>query len=181
MTTLRTRLLVAGLLGHLVIQMWHTLADRNRWPFCSYNMFSFRAKDLQTHRRVRLVTDRGAVLGPMSVWGLLPLEFFRVDTLVKKVFLQNTDPQLMDAFCADVIGRLNGRGWPAWDEVKKSPSPPPGHRVVALELYAVETDLMVDDPHDALQVRKATLVHSYDPDRVLGHHESPAWRLPEGA
>lgn len=179
MTGARLSALAIGLTGHLCLQMAHTLADRNTWPYCSYNMFSFQAKDVQGQRRVRLVTDRGAALGPAAVWGLLPLEFFRVDRIVKKLFVEEDDHGRRDEFCAAVLERLNNRPWRRWDEVKPSLSPPPGHRIVAMELYHVEVLVGGPDPRNPRRVRNARLLHTYDPHDMMPRHGAPPWQLTE--
>ncbi|SDT83353.1 hypothetical protein SAMN05216371_8174 [Streptomyces sp. TLI_053] len=159
--------LAAALTGHLALQLFHTLTDRNTWPYCSYNMFSFHAKGVQTRWHVKLVTDGGLVLGPVSAWGLLPLEFFRVDAIIKKVFLQNVDPDLRTSFCESVLVRLNTRPWRGWDEVKRPPVPPAGQRIVAMELCTVELDLVTTDAQGRPRIRGTRLIHTHDPDRVL--------------
>src|ERR1700722_1181302 len=132
-------------LGYLAVQLLHTWQDRNNWPFCSYNMFSYQLGNRQTQQRVTLVTDQGAVLGPAPPWGLMPVEFFRVERILDYVFVKNPDKKLKDAMCGAIINRLNTTQWAGWDEIRNSFTPPSGHQIVALEFSYVDVDFTLCD------------------------------------
>src|SRR5262245_20893451 len=95
----RIRAVCSFFLAYFSIQMWHTIRDKNRWPFCSYNMFSYFMSDHQTQPRVRLITDNGLTRGPMVPWGLMPVEFFRVEKILRQVLVSNEDVEVRNAFC----------------------------------------------------------------------------------
>jgi hypothetical protein len=171
---------VLGLgLAYLAAQMAHTMANAKRWPFCPYDMFSFHIAERQSHRRIRLITNRGTVLGPVNPWGLMPLEFFRVDDIVKKALIGCQIPETRDAFCEAVLARLNDKRWKSWDEIRGGYHPPPNERISGLELYVVDVELAVHDLHDPLDVANARLVYRYDP-AVLFRSVGPIeWKLRE--
>jgi hypothetical protein len=145
-------------------------------------MFSYQLGDNQQQQRIRLVTDRGAVLGPTNPWGLMPVEFFRVEKILEQVFLAHSSTALKDEFSAALLNRLNKRRWRNWDEIRAPFHPPPGHQIVAMELYLVDIDFATCDPADPRQVRQATLLHRHDPLGVLAIGDSePPWHWKKGA
>jgi hypothetical protein len=168
-----SRALIAGAVALISAQFWHTLRDRNRWPLCSYNLFNYYIPDRYPQVRVRLVTDRGSVVGPTDPWGVLPLEFFRVVSVIERVFLVCEDREVKDRFCRRVLRRLDASPWSGWDEIKGSYRPPPGERFVAMDLYLVEVDFDRCDPRDRQHVVSAVLLHRHDPQRVVD--TEPEW------
>ncbi|MEU8971259.1 hypothetical protein AB0D11_18640 [Streptomyces monashensis] len=175
---LLSRAIVAGTSLYLAGQVWHTVTNTNRWPFCTFNMFAYHKRDRALQMRVRLFTDDGRVIGPADPWSLLPLEFFRVVSVLERVFHSQDDIAARDRFCRHTLDRLNRRRWPAWDEVKASFSPGAGRRFVAMELYFVEVDFRTCSPFDRSHVLSAELVHRYDPEGAV-REKSPesVWRL----
>jgi hypothetical protein len=149
--------------GYLAVQSVCTMRNSNSWPFCSYNMFSYRVGDRCHQPRVRLVTDRGTVLGPTDPWGLLPVDFFRVESILKIIFSARASRRVRDRFCADVLRRLNARPWPRWEEVVESFRPAPGERFVGMELSVVEVDFEVCDPNDRAVALNSRVIHLHDP------------------
>lgn len=165
------RAILAGTSAYLVGQVAHTVANTNRWPFCTFNMFAYHKRDRALQMRVRLLTDDGEAVGPTDPWSLLPLEFFRVVSVLERVFHAQDDTEIRDRFCRQALERLNRRGWPGRDEVKASFRAGPGRRFVALELYFVEVDFRTCSPFDRTEVTSAGLVHRYDPLGVVSDRE----------
>ncbi|MFI6761058.1 hypothetical protein ACIBF5_18170 [Micromonospora sp. NPDC050417] len=161
----------------LGLQMRHTVKNTNRWPWCSYNMFSYRKSHRAMQLRTRLVTASGVCVGPTDPWGLLPLEFFRVISLLERIFFTQQDMAVREEFCRGVLARLNRAPWKGWDEVKPALLAPPGQRFAALELYLVAVDFDRCDPVDRLHVESVELVHRHDPDGVAATCPPPRWRL----
>ncbi|MFG2357838.1 hypothetical protein [Streptomyces sp. NPDC048521] len=168
---------VASGLLYLGMQVGHTVRNSNRWPWCSYNMFSYRSRDRAYQARVRLFTDRSTVVGPADPWGLLPLEFFRVVSLVDDVFIEMREQGRQEQFCRSVIELLNTSSWSRFDERRASFTPPPGERFVAIEVYLVVVDFRVCDPQDRTDVVSAELLHRHDPLGVAAIAEAPKWTL----
>ncbi|MFJ3093239.1 hypothetical protein [Streptomyces hydrogenans] len=177
---LLSRAILAGTSAYLAGQVVHTVLNTNRWPFCTFNMFAYHKRDQALQMRVRLFTDDGEAVGPTDPWSLLPLEFFRVVSVLERVFHAQDDVEVRDRFCRQALERLNRRGWRAWDEVKASFSAGPGRRFVAMELYFVEVDFRTCSPFDRTEVTSAELVHRYDPEGVVADQpEASLWRFVE--
>ncbi|MEU1308346.1 hypothetical protein ABZ419_05530 [Streptomyces cinnamoneus] len=180
----RTRHLPAVILGtataYLGAQLWHTVRDRNRWPFCAYNMFNYRVPETWEQLRIVLYDDRGRTTGPQDPWGLLPVEFFRVVSILESVLIGNQDEKLKEEFCERTLHRLNTARWPDFDEVRASAALPDGRPFAALEVYLVEVDAVRCDPRDRASVLSAGLLHRHDPGRVTGP-DGPRWRPAAGS
>lgn len=177
---LLSRAILAGTSAYLVGQVVHTVLNTNRWPFCTFNMFAYHKRDQALQMRVRLFTDDGEAIGPTDPWSLLPLEFFRVVSVLERVFHAQDDIEVRDRFCRQALERLNRRSRRAWDEVKASFRPGPGRRFVAMELYFVEVDFRTCSPFDRTEVTWAELVHRYDPTGVVApRQEAGLWRFVE--
>lgn len=178
-----SRAVLAGTALFLTGQVWHTVTNTNRWPFCSFNMFAYHKRDQALQMRVRLFTDDGTVVGPADPWALLPLEFFRVVSVLERVFHAQEDLGVRDAFCRQVLDRLNRRGWSSWDEVKAAFRPGRGRSFVAMELYFVQVDFRTCAPGDRAHVLSAELVHRFDPGGVIDPGQDPAgmWRIADPA
>ncbi|QMU75411.1 hypothetical protein GXW83_06260 [Streptacidiphilus sp. PB12-B1b] len=137
----RAPLLAAAVLGGLTAaQFVHTVRDRNRWPICSNNMFNRVMPDRLPQLRVRL-RDGDRWTEPRSVYGLLPLEFFRVVDICAAVLLENEDTEVRDRFCRRVVQRLNARPWKGFDEVAGSERPTSARGFTGLEMLLVTVDL----------------------------------------
>lgn len=172
--------ILAGTCVYLGSQVWHTLTNTNRWPFCTFNMFAYHKRDQALQMRVRLFTDDGETTGPADPWSLLPLEFFRVVSLLERVFHTHDDVVERDRFCQRALARLNRGGWSSWDEIKGSFAPGRGRRFAAMELYFVEVDFRTCSPSDRSHVLTAELVHRYDPQGVVPVDEPAGlWRYAE--
>lgn len=145
--------LFAGLLS---VQVWHTVRDRNRWPICSNNMFNRVLPERIPQLRVRL-RDGDVWTDPRSVYGLLPLEFFRVVDILDAVLVDNKDHVVRDRFCARVIDRLNTRPWNSFDEVHASERPTSSRGFTGIEILLVIVDVSdysstVDGPFHGCRV-----------------------------
>jgi hypothetical protein len=172
---------VAASIAYLGIQVRQTVKDRNAWPFCAYNMFNYYLPDRFQQARVVLATDRGELVGPADPWPLLPLEFFRVISIIERVFITCEDRDVRDDFCRRVLHRLNTRPWRDWDEIRGSFRPPAGQRFAGLELYLVDVDFTRCDPVDRTHVLSADLVHRHDPEGVFaGRADRGLWRFVDG-
>ncbi|MFI9003769.1 hypothetical protein [Streptomyces sp. NPDC053541] len=177
---LLSRAILAGTSVYLAGQVVHTVLNTNRWPFCTFNMFAYHKRDQALQMRVRLFMDDGETVGPTDPWSLLPLEFFRVVSVLERVFHAQDDVEVRDRFCRQALERLNRRGWRAWDEVKPAFRAGPGRRFVAMELYFVEVDFRTCSPFDRTEVTSAELVHRYDPAGVVaGQSAEVLWRFVE--
>jgi hypothetical protein len=130
-------------------------------------MFSYRLGGTSTQLRVLLATDHGYLHGPDDPWGLLPVEAFRIDSILHLVFSGGVPAEIKDGFCEQVLGRLNASKWRKWDEIKDSYHLPDGHQFVALAVYLVEVDFVVADPDDRSDVVRAQCLHCFDPGQVF--------------
>ncbi len=128
------------------------------------------------------VRDIGHLFGPADPWALLPLEFFRVISVIERVFITCEDPHVRDDFCRKALHRLNTRPWRDWDEIRGSFRPPAGQRFVGVELHLVEVDFTRCDPTDRSQVTSVELMHRYDPEGAFARAgDQDLWRLLEPA
>lgn len=147
--------LAAGL-ALVGVQLHHTLTDRSAWPFCSYNMFNRPTPRRMRHMRIVLLDEHGYRTEPQRVWGMLPMEHFRVASTFMEIYL---DPETPDAvrerYSGLLVNRLNERPWKAFDQVKAPPRNLIGARWTGFDLYRVLIDL--DD---------------YDADRDRPHHDT---------
>ncbi|MFF4139491.1 hypothetical protein ACFY1B_50925 [Streptomyces mirabilis] len=168
---------LAGGLLYLGLQVTSTVRNTNRWPWCTYNMFSYRSRDRPLQARVRLLTDRGTAVGPADPWGLLPLEFFRVVSLIDDVFIELRERGRQEAFCRAVLDLLNRTSWSRYDERRASFAAPPGERFVAVEVFLVSVDLRICDPYDRTDVVSVELLHRHDPLGVAATADPPTWTL----
>lgn len=130
----------AVLAGLTATQFVHTVRDRNRWPICSNNMFNRPLPQRVEQLRVRL-KDGTRWTEPRSVYGLLPLEFFRVVDICDAVLVDNEDPEVRDRFCRRVVERLNTRPWRGFDEISASERAGDPRGFTGLELLVVTVDL----------------------------------------
>jgi hypothetical protein len=145
----RRATVMAAILGAVLAgQFFHTVVDRNRWPFCSNNMFNRTLPRRFAQLRIKL-RDGDEWTGLRQVYGLMPLEFFRVVDIFAAVLLENEDDELKDRFCRTVLRRLNTRPWRASDEVRRSERPTHHRGFTGLEVLMVTVDVgdysMADD------------------------------------
>jgi hypothetical protein len=140
-TSARRRALLLFLLAaFFAVQLAHTVADRNTWPFCSYNVFSFLPPLRLPVPRAVLHQDDGAEQ-VVPLGRVVPLEFFRARQVLLNVLMRGDDPLQGERVAAALLRRLNEAPWPAFDETLASARPAPGRRFVGLDLvlYTVDT------------------------------------------
>ncbi|MEV7185435.1 hypothetical protein [Kitasatospora sp. NPDC093102] len=169
--------MLTGAAAYLAVQLWHTFRDRNTWPFCAYNMFTYDLPERWHQLRVVLYDADGHAHGPADPWCLLPVEFFRVVSMMQRFFLGSEDQALRARFCARTLDLINESGWKGFDEVRAAPVSPTGAPFRALDVYLVE----VDDACDAVDrasVRSAELLHRHDPQGIAGGR-SVQWSVHE--
>jgi hypothetical protein len=150
---------LAGAAGLLARQFACTWTDRNSWPFCSYNMFNRVLPERIGQPRV-ILTDGAGPTRPLPVYGLLPLEFFRVMSVTGAVYLGDTDTAARDAFTERMLDRLSDHPWRAFDEVRASIRPRAG-RFTGLDLYEAWIDLSDYDPDADQPLHDLRLLYSY--------------------
>lgn len=138
---------------YLLNQVRHTWQRRKRWPFCSYDMFSYPLGTRFPQPRVQLLDDIGAT-EPMPVYGLLPVEFFRTVAILDEIFYECSDEALQDRFADRLLWRLNERPWRGFDEVRASVRPRTltgwtGLRLLDVVIDLADYDAEIDGPlHD---------------------------------
>lgn len=134
------RLLGAATGAYLLAQFAHTWRRRNRWPLCSYDMFSYPLASRFPQPRVQLCDDEGST-PLMPVYGLLPVEFFRAVAIIDDVFYECRDEALKERFAETMVHRLNTRPWRAFDEVRASIRPRSPRGWTGFRLVDVTIDL----------------------------------------
>lgn len=132
-------LAATALAGLTAAQFVHTVRDHNRWPICSNNMFNRVLPERIPQLRVRL-RDGVRWTEPRQVYGLLPLEFFRVVDICAAVLLENEDREVRDRFCRRVVERLNSHPWRGFDEIARAERPTAPEGFTGLELLLVTVD-----------------------------------------
>ncbi|MFF1447843.1 hypothetical protein ACFVYF_06770 [Streptomyces sp. NPDC058274] len=161
----RSRAVISGAAGYLAVQFWHTFRNRNTWPFCAYNMFNYDLPDRWHQFRVVLHDADGNAMGPTDPWCLLPVEFFRVVSILNKMFFGSADETLRSTFCERTLHLINESPWEDFDEVRASPVSPSAAPFVALDVYLVEVDNTCD-AFDRSSVFSAELLHRHDPQGI---------------
>ncbi|EMD21776.1 hypothetical protein [Amycolatopsis azurea] len=63
-----TAVTLAAAASYFCVQLAHTLRDRNRWPFCAYNMFNYHVPDRCEQLRVVFYDSGGRTAGPTDPW-----------------------------------------------------------------------------------------------------------------
>ncbi|MEV5882444.1 hypothetical protein AB0L74_06935 [Streptomyces sp. NPDC052020] len=171
----RTVVTVAA--GYLAVQFWHTFRDRNTWPFCAYNMFNYDLPERRHQMRIVLHDADGGVVGPTDPWCLLPVEFFRVISILNKLFFVTEDRELRTRFCERTLALINETPWDDFDEVRAAPRSPTAAPFQALDFYLVEVDDTCD-AFDRTSVCSVRLLHRHDP-RGIAADKDIRWHLQE--
>jgi hypothetical protein len=154
-------MLTAGCGIFLGMQLGCTLHNRNRWPFCSYNMFAYDPEETYEALRVQLIDDSGEKTLVLDPWGLLPLDFFRVISALIEIYVVGEDEERKHAFGEATLAGLNGRPWSAFDEVRPQLRPPPGRRFVGFDLLYVHVDASSCDPVDRSSCVKQSVIYTH--------------------
>jgi hypothetical protein len=147
-------------------QLAHTIANKNNWPFASFNMFSFSTPRLPRRRLCILVGVDGHCVGPVPAWCLLPMEYFRVDAMIKSVFQAPRPERVRHDLAAAILRRVNTSPWEEWDEMRAAPRKC-GADLVAIEFYLVQVDLRRANLEDPFDVVTAQVLFRHDPSGVL--------------
>jgi hypothetical protein len=149
-----------GLLGILVgAQLFATLTNRNRWPIPAQNMFSHLVPEVARRLMVVLHDSQGgeSVHFPYRV---LPVEFFRAQRLLHRVYIESEDINRQANFAGALLQRLNCRPWNGFDEMDASVRPAAGTQFVGCDLVLMEFTLperVGYDPRANLGRRLGTL------------------------
>ncbi|MFH0244581.1 hypothetical protein ACGRHY_19700 [Streptomyces sp. HK10] len=157
------QLAAVALAGLTAVQFAHTVRDRNRWPVCSNNMFNQVLPERLPQLRVRL-RDGERWGGLRPVYGLLPLEFFRVVDICVNVLVENEDREVRDRFCRRVVERLNSRPWRAFDEVHASERPIDPRGFTGLEMLVVSVDIADYSRADDAPLHEQRTLHRWEVD-----------------
>ncbi|MFI6764189.1 hypothetical protein [Streptomyces sp. NPDC050355] len=173
----RSRAVLTGAAGYLAVQFWHTFRNRNSWPFCAYNMFNYDLPEKWQQFRIVLHDADGHTTGPTDPWCLLPVEFFRVVSIMNKMFFGPAGEDLRRTFCTRTLDLVNKTSWGDFDEIRASPVSPASAPFVALDVYVVEVDNECD-AFDRSSVRTTELIHRHDPQGVAAGKET-GWRIRE--
>lgn len=162
----RKGVLFAATAAFLAKQFHQTWRKRSDWPFTSYDMFSYSLPE--TYQQLRVVPyDRaGASYGPFDPWGLLPLEFFRVVSILQGLFMRPLRWDSRAEFCELVLDWINDRPWADFDETRPSLPNYKGERIVALELFLVEVCRDCDPVHRD-DVHSFRRLYRHDPLSVV--------------
>ncbi|MEY4544678.1 MAG: hypothetical protein RL685_873 [Pseudomonadota bacterium] len=130
-----------GLLGILVgAQLFATLTNRNRWPIPAQNMFSHLVPAVAKRLMVVLHDSKGgeSVHFPYRI---LPVEFFRAQRLLHRVYIDSEDITRQANFAGALLQRLNHRPWNGFDEIDASVRPAVGTQFVGCDLVLMEFTL----------------------------------------
>jgi hypothetical protein len=109
--------------------------------------------------RVRLQDGDGPTV-LLPVYGMMPLEFFRVVPIFGAIFLDNADEGVKARFARRVLDRMNDHPWRAFDEVRASYRPRSG-RFTGLDVYEVWADLAEFDSRADGPWQDERLLYSY--------------------
>ncbi|MBO0514806.1 hypothetical protein [Streptomyces beijiangensis] len=142
-------------------------------------MFNYKLPMQWEQLRIVLYDQSGRGTKPLDPFGVLPTEFFRVVSILERIFMINKDERLRTEFCDRTLSVMSTDPWGDFDETRATVRPRNGHRFVALDLYLVEVHQDSCDPRDRSAVCEARLLHRHDPEGVI-RAASPAWRLRAG-
>ncbi|WP_188188817.1 hypothetical protein [Nonomuraea sp. SYSU D8015] len=157
-SSLWEKLLIGAGVTFFAVQAAHTWTDRNRWPLCSYNMFNRCLPERFAQPRVTLY-DEFRSYPMLPVYGLLPLEFFRVVAICGAVYLGDDD-DLKDQFTASVLKGLNDAPWQAFDEVKASYRAESPRGFTGMDVFETWIDLADYDPRAGGPLHDTKLLYS---------------------
>ncbi|MEI2777910.1 MAG: hypothetical protein V9G19_18500 [Tetrasphaera sp.] len=93
-----------------------TVANRNLWPVCSYNMFNDALERNGDQLLVDLLTPQGWDAGHPAA-AAYPVPFFRANQVFAHLVVAG-EPEEQVRFAHRVIDRLNHRRWRAFDEIR---------------------------------------------------------------
>jgi hypothetical protein len=137
--------LVAGLIALVVAQVSQLFLDPtggSNWPLCSYNMFAYRYRGPTRVVSVVLAQDDGTLIRTRP-GNVLPIEFFRANALVKRVFVHQDNLRMKDLLSSSILDRLRDPHWAAFDEVWAPVRPNAGQNFTGLAVDVL--DVLIDE------------------------------------
>ncbi len=141
-----------------------TVRNRNRWPFCSYNMFyGVVPPEYPQLRGMIHWADPSGSRPPdvVDVRGLLPFEFFRTVSLLEHVYVGPGTEADKEACARAICTGLNQRPWGPRDEVVPSIRRPHDPDVAGIDILLMRTavDRLWDEQVEELY--RYQLLYSY--------------------
>ena len=121
------------------VQLLHSLADTNTWPFCSYNMFN-KTVPCETQRLMVRLHCKGCDSELQEVWGMLPLEFFRVTAITHRVYFDGDEPTKR-MYSQRLCEYLRTVQWSGFDETYASLRCPDGRTLTGFDIVLVDVQL----------------------------------------
>jgi hypothetical protein len=143
------------------VQLLSTFMNKNYWPFCSYNLFHYQSPQRVQEIRVRLFDDRGNSTPILDTWGLLPLEYFRVISILRQIYISNKDENIKQNFSIKMLKRLNKRPWKPFDEIKSPIRSFSGRPFIGFELLLVDIDLNTYNPFDRSSYTRQQVLYRF--------------------
>lgn len=117
----------------LLAQTAVTIMNVNVWPVSSFNVFSHRT-EVHFSRIFVLVRDSQGRTEMVSAAKLLPVEFFKADAIMRRIYLQHGNSWAKAEFARRTLDRLNHRKWAAFDEIA---GPPLLHDLESMQVLVV--------------------------------------------
>ena len=141
MTTSRKKwMALFGLALFFTVQVAHTFLNHGNWPFSPYNMYHFMTPSRVVEPYARLYDDRGE-MQLVRVETLIPVEFFRTRTMIRRGFRAEASTDDRERFARILLDRLNQGGWFPFDQISRPSLPPEGRKWVRLEVVQLASDL----------------------------------------
>ena len=102
------------------IQILCTITNKNRYPFCTYNMFSktYNGKYAQYEVYLTNTTKHKSFLCP--AYKIIPIEFFRVNSVMDNIYNYDNKEQ-QEQLSKIILNTLNKTSWYHFDEIYSSP------------------------------------------------------------
>jgi len=127
-----------ALFGVLVsVQLVATLRNENCWPIPAQNMFSHLVPSAARRLMVVLHDSNGGESAEFP-YRVLPVEFFRAQRILHRVFVEAEDVARQVEFGGALLQRLNTKPWRSFDEMDASVRPSTGTQFVGFDLIVVE-------------------------------------------
>lgn len=101
------------------IQIWCTATNKNRFPFCTYNMFSKTYYGKYAQYEVLFINTLKDDSVFVPAYKVLPIEFFRVNSIMDNIYA-NDNSKRQDNFSKLIIETLKNKPWIHFDEIYSS-------------------------------------------------------------
>lgn len=149
--------LVISLYG---VQILHTIYNQVNWPFCSHNFYYHRSPLVKDLYRFIFEDDKGHfyLVDPRHA---LPIEGYRCGSILKEVFVKNSNIKKKDFFSKHLLERLNQGGWSGFDERFNPMLPSSGKRFIGFNLEKHWIDTTLFPQNHELVLLKKELIHEY--------------------